>query len=127
MKKLTILSILVIFLFSFSLVEAATSGEELPCLKEGESFSSVPPRKCCAGLTGIFTKSPGKDGTCPTGIPYGGGICSDCGNGNCEKWENKCNCPEDCDGTSSQSQEPTKKNLFQIIWCFLISLFGKSC
>jgi hypothetical protein len=28
---------------------------------------------------------------------YGfGAICTNCGNGNCEKWENKCNCPEDC-------------------------------
>lgn len=26
----------------------------------------------------------------------GGGICSNCGNANCEQWENKCNCPTDC-------------------------------
>ena len=24
-------------------------------------------------------------------------ICSDCGNGICESWEHRCNCPEDCD------------------------------
>ena len=25
-----------------------------------------------------------------------GSICTDCGNGNCESWENKCICLEDC-------------------------------
>jgi len=26
-----------------------------------------------------------------------GSICSNCGNNNCEEWENSCNCPEDCE------------------------------
>lgn len=34
-------------------------------------------------------------------------ICSDCGNGKCESWENKCNCPEDCSNNISQYSEIT--------------------
>jgi len=48
---------------------------------------------CCEGLSSIpWTDwSPGQCGVVP-----GGNICSDCGNGSCEPWENPCNCQADC-------------------------------
>jgi hypothetical protein len=50
--------------------------------------------KCAKGLVEISTFYR----TDPFCIQGEGGalICSDCGNGLCEEWENKCNCPEDC-------------------------------
>jgi len=67
--------------------------EELPCREAGE-FVSI--SKCCQGLSEI-PRIEAYDHECNLvgwlGWVY---ICSDCGNGICESWENKCNCPEDC-------------------------------
>lgn len=59
-------------------------------------------KKCCNGLVEIsdaLRYLPNDEGADENGcvMALGAGIiCSDCGNGNCESWENKCNCPEDC-------------------------------
>jgi predicted outer membrane repeat protein len=67
--------------------------QELACREAGES---VYLSECCEGLhkirpAHIF------DADCSelelVGWLF---LCSDCGNGICEPWESKCNCPEDC-------------------------------
>ncbi len=51
--------------------------------------------QCCEGLDEISNSLVGNDGMCA--YPIGAyPICSDCGNGICESWENLCSCPEDC-------------------------------
>jgi hypothetical protein len=34
------------------------------------------------------------------------GLCSECGNGNCESWENICNCKDDCNIASNNNSKP---------------------
>jgi hypothetical protein len=84
--------------------------EEVGCVKAGETVNySFPkkgyPKKCCAGLIQIYsgtifypTEKIGPatlQGGCTT-IQGAADICSNCGNGVCEKWENPCNCSKDC-------------------------------
>jgi len=79
------------------------------CAKAGElcSYPSLgpnapTPRECCEGLVKIYTGlryEPDNEYADENGCIYLEGsayICSDCGNGICESWENRCNCPEDC-------------------------------
>lgn len=79
------------------------------CAREGEISSnpSLGPdapreRECCKGLVVIsqgFVYKPNEEWADENGcvmLDGMGSICSDCGNGHCEKWENRCNCPEDC-------------------------------
>jgi len=83
--------------------------QEIDCAKAGESSShpslgpkAPTPRKCCEGLVEIYTGSryePDKEYADKHGCTHAegaGNICSDCGNGICESWENRCNCPKDC-------------------------------
>ena len=67
--------------------------EEMPCKEAGESSYVF---GCCEGLKEIQPIRAYDDECNFTGIIGGTPICSDCGNGRCEEWENKCNCPEDC-------------------------------
>lgn len=57
-------------------------------------------KECCPGLTQIAPATAYGYGSDDTGLCKqllgAGTICSDCGNGKCEKWENVCNCPADC-------------------------------
>jgi len=78
------------------------------CAAAGE-ISSIPSlgpespdRECCKGLVEInrgLVYDPNEetadenDCAIMLGSPN---VCSDCGNDNCEQWESKCNCPEDC-------------------------------
>ena len=93
---------------------------EVGCLKESESLPrAINPKdinhiatKCCAGLKGI-TASKFYDADCNVQMfPLGGStsICSNCGNGICESWENECNCPEDCERESDTSDWQTYRN-----------------
>ena len=79
------------------------------CAKAGEMSSnpslgpSAPtPRKCCEGLVEIYAGlryEPNSEIADEDGCVNWEGsasMCSDCGNGICESWENKCNCSEDC-------------------------------
>jgi len=63
------------------------------CAEAGEQSGVA--KTCCAGLTGIGTSAPDGSSICHEMIG-GYPICSDCGNGICEEWENSCNCPADC-------------------------------
>ncbi|NOX71836.1 MAG: DUF333 domain-containing protein [Candidatus Micrarchaeota archaeon] len=67
--------------------------KDVECAKAGEQSGIAV--KCCEGLESISTSRPGSDGVCMDVIG-GYPICSDCGNGICEEWENECNCPKDC-------------------------------
>jgi hypothetical protein len=53
---------------------------------------------CCGNLKAISGSNIDQfeDSNCDLSTEEFGLICSDCGNGNCEPWEHKCNCPEDC-------------------------------
>jgi len=65
------------------------------CAGAGEFVPVMPDAKqCCPGLQTIPTAEISEDGTCM--FLDGAALCSDCGNGSCEEWENVCNCPEDC-------------------------------
>jgi len=66
-----------------------------PCFKEGERMPFVSVNSCCNGLKAIQPPEVMQDnGSCK--LAGGVGLCSNCSNGICESWENKCNCPEDC-------------------------------
>ena len=67
--------------------------KEMRCKEAGES---VLLSKCCEGLDEIFPPHI-FDANCNNLELIGWlFLCSDCGNGICESWESKCNCPEDC-------------------------------
>ena len=79
--------------------------KELPCKQIGES---VPPGyECCEGLTTVpncFEE--GDICSCTVG---GWSFCASCGNSVCdEKYENICNCPEDCEECTSDSDCPSE-------------------
>lgn len=73
-----------------------------PCKEAGEASQnpSLGPNgyygECCEGLVEIYSGPWTEE--CEQG-EGGALICSDCGNGSCESWENKCNCPIDCTTT----------------------------
>ncbi len=62
----------------------------IPCAGEGP-VGSGSPDLCCERLQVLAVADPI---TCES--IKGGYICSDCGDGVCGTWENRCNCPEDC-------------------------------
>ena len=116
---ISLVAIAIILIFGFILFWIYNPLYNPFCKSEGESvhigsWSSrifilrtiisifFPNQKCCAGLTKIDLGSPiiMPDGSLDDCIwPVGGGvayICTKCGNGICEKRENKCNCPQDC-------------------------------
>lgn len=70
------------------------------CIAAGNRASDLSP--CCPGLTKIFVAYYEPTRSCEElsrmsisdGTLYY--ICSAVGNGICESWENRCNCPQDC-------------------------------
>jgi hypothetical protein len=84
-----------------------TQGERDECLQAGESYNrSLGPNdpnyglECCKGLEPLPPER-AYDEDCNYNNLVGYAVtCSDCGNGTCEKWENKCSCPEDCPSES---------------------------
>lgn len=73
---------------------------EFTCGNEGQIVGAAKlPTTCCEGLKRISGSDINDfDENCNL-ISVGGlQICSNCGNNICEpeNWENKCNCPEDC-------------------------------
>ena len=88
------------------------------CVKDGGSFSGAVrdadhmANKCCIGLKRV-TASKYYDENCNIdNLLWGGSMstCSDCGNGICESWENRCNCSEDCEEESNTSDWQTYRN-----------------
>ena len=78
--------------------DKCTCEQDCPdCTPAGKTAPVIPGAACCPDLTGVNPGSvPQPDGSCPTELPVGGLLCTDCGNGTCEEWENHCNCPQDC-------------------------------
>jgi len=67
--------------------------EEMRCKEAGES---VLVSKCCEGLDEIYPAHIFDDNCNKLALIGWLFLCSDCGNGICESWESKCNCPDDC-------------------------------
>jgi hypothetical protein len=65
----------------------------LACYGEGKNMPVIPNAKCCEGLKPISIYGTNEGGRHPL---LGAVICSNCGNGNCEAWENPDNCETDC-------------------------------
>lgn len=99
--KRKILWIVLILIIIGAVIAVVLINQKGECAKAGESSSFPYPdfqtKKCCKGLVEINGCYAPHRETGECGYMVGcGGICSDCGNNNCETWENKCNCPEDC-------------------------------
>ena len=103
--------------------------QELACVEAGGSLE--PGYECCEGLETIGISTPGPDGTCAA-IAGSWSICSNCGNGICESWENTCNCGDDC--ASEQGHhivldddfQADDKTIAENLKAFLVDLFGDS-
>ena len=68
---------------------------ETGCIAEGRLGDDARTDACCNGLTRISNRHPSNMGGCDDG-PAGTFLCTDCGDGVCGLYENKCNCAEDC-------------------------------
>jgi hypothetical protein len=84
----------------FAMDETTNQEDSQKCFKVGETIGGVPSpdNVCCATLQLRPDKS-WFDKDCKP-LPVGGavGVCIACGDEVCdERYENKCNCPEDCD------------------------------
>jgi len=77
--------------------------KDLGCAEAGERMSAG--IDCCEGLSPIDNSEPTDSGIC-SAMAGGYSMCSDCGNGLCEEWENSCNCGEDC-GIGNHTQGNT--------------------
>ncbi len=67
------------------------------CVGEGGSVPVVPGApECCPGLVKVPCDKPDEQGECQ--MCAGASFCTYCGDGECGKGENKCNCPSDCGG-----------------------------
>ena len=67
------------------------------CARAGEQIGTmggIDTKSCCIGLNRIEFAEEREDSD--FWVREDTIICSDCGNGICEKWENKNNCPVDC-------------------------------
>lgn len=93
---------------------------EIGCGKEGETGPSagINPEwldhlssECCPGLKEITYKNY-FDENCKDTMLAGAPsfVCSACGNGVCEEWESKCNCPEDCTDLGGEIEQPVCGN-----------------
>ena len=77
-------------------VDCADAGEDLPGAIAPEYLEHMT-TNCCEGLKEIDYAGNYDEDCNPSdlaGAPSG--TCSKCGNGSCEEWESKCNCPLDC-------------------------------
>jgi hypothetical protein len=92
-----ILIILAIIIGAYVYFSSASSD----CAKAGElSLNDVTgeSKECCSGLQEVGNLPDGTPEECAeyANMEGYGSICTACGNGNCEQWENKCICPADC-------------------------------
>jgi len=95
--KLSFAFLLIFLLFGLVFAQNQTQAPE--CTKEGESFPIYPGHDCCDGLIAIKPTASLNTSTGECTPIVGSSVCSNCGNGTCEKWENQCNCLEDCSQT----------------------------
>ncbi len=106
---LVLLATLTINLYFLSKKVIAPIVPVTSCIQAGEIYQSpavsgVKKGKCCSGLT-VIEQATNPD--CEQAKLAGGqdSICSACGNGRCEQWENKCNCPQDCNNNCAKEGE----------------------
>ena len=91
---------IILWITAYITINNNSNKSKYPCIKEGEQINEWPlkryegPKYCCDGLNIIATKY-FDNGECRH-ITDSGDLCSNCGNNNCEQWENQCNCPYDC-------------------------------
>jgi len=109
MKKGWVIGVVsAVILALFVLVWIYYSQEEaiVGCIPAGNVYQSPAglgeiKGECCEGsspIAEVFIPLTGGFNCEELSVVGGNSICSACGNGNCESgWENKCNCPEDCD------------------------------
>ncbi len=88
----------------FLLAMTSCNTDKAPSQPSCVGAGSVSPMAgdCCFGLTRNFVAEYDSTSSCEelsensvrAGTVYY--ICTACGNKNCESWENRCNCPQDC-------------------------------
>ena len=85
--------------------------KDITCIQEGEYVDHFDKDsfECCQGLS--KTSALPLDDNCEVIIPENslgiepGWVCINCGDGNCSnKYENKCNCPKDCQAQTKQAE-----------------------
>jgi len=103
------------------------------CIEEGERAPSVATSpqgfemwehmatECCRSLKEITLPDEFDEDCNPKPIKVGviGGrtVCSNCGNRQCESWETKCNCPEDCAKVPPDCRRIILENGMEVIEC----------
>lgn len=101
LKILTIVILLVALFFTCFSSDSESPIQE-GCVQGGEITFDLTNGEfigfCCEGLQEVVALPDGTNEEC---LEYEqmdrfGTICTDCGNNICEKWENRCICPEDC-------------------------------
>ncbi len=91
-----------------------TGHEAAECIGEGEGYMREGDKQCCAGLNPI-SASVGDGRTCSLTAGY---YCSACGNGECERPESACNCPEDCPCPEGQTESFfCSDRVTRVPWC----------
>lgn len=89
------------FCFALS-IPHISFGTDKKCAGEGMDAggSTLSALQCCPGLiaTNSWVHEYVKEGRSRTSPPGSGGSCVKCGDGKCDSknFENKCNCPKDC-------------------------------
>ena len=103
----SVLTVALVFVYSVKAQESCIKAGEVSqngSLGPGNSYFG----ECCSGLTeinnGVRYNSASQSCTFLEGS---GIICSACGNGTCEKWENPCNCPQDCSSAGDGENKNT--------------------
>jgi len=93
------------------------------CVAEGQSITTYPVALgCCEGLEQIGCEVPQDDGRCPDEPCNGSPVCARCGNNECGKGENYCNCPQDCTPPWRVQTTQTGDNTLPIIAIIVITI-----
>ncbi len=79
---------------------------ESGCIAEGRIGVEAQGDSCCEGSVRIENRYPGNAGGCESGTD-GTFLCTNCGNGVCELYENRCNCTSDCAGAGTCTPSTT--------------------
>jgi hypothetical protein len=100
MKKGLVIGIIVVLVVALG-IYFYSGGNSSDCATAGKiSYDSATGEfnECCTGLTDEMNFPDGTPEECEAFSMMDGysSICTDCGNGVCEEWENRCICPEDC-------------------------------
>lgn len=107
MKKIIIVLIIFVLLIFVAYAYSIFRTKET-CIKEGMKGKLSNKDICCNGLIQISDSTVKGVGGCetPDSKVF---VCSNCGNDNCEQWENECNCYKDCESGLSKYVEWMKE------------------